>query len=59
LCGEVLVIALATLVTWWLYNGDVQGAIINAVAVLVICPCALGFMHANGDHDTGGSRTNI
>ncbi|WP_373079472.1 heavy metal translocating P-type ATPase [Zhongshania sp.] len=39
----VLVIALATLVTWWLYNGDVQGAIINAVAVLVIaCPCALG-----------------
>ncbi|WP_414728427.1 copper-translocating P-type ATPase, partial [Zhongshania aliphaticivorans] len=39
----VLVIALATLVTWWLYNGDIQGAIINAVAVLVIaCPCALG-----------------
>ncbi|MBB5187527.1 Cu+-exporting ATPase [Zhongshania antarctica] len=39
----VLIIALATLVTWWIYNGDIQGAIINAVAVLVIaCPCALG-----------------
>ncbi|WP_373091878.1 heavy metal translocating P-type ATPase [Zhongshania sp.] len=39
----VLVIALATLIAWWLYNGDIQGAIINAVAVLVIaCPCALG-----------------
>jgi P-type Cu+ transporter len=39
----VLLIALATLVGWWLYSGDVQVAIINAVSVLVIaCPCALG-----------------
>lgn len=39
----VIVLALATLVGWWWYNGDVQQAIINAVAVLVIaCPCALG-----------------
>lgn len=39
----VLVIALATLVGWYGYNGDIQTAIINAVTVLVIaCPCALG-----------------
>lgn len=39
----VLVIALATLAGWWLYSGDIESAIINAVAVLVIaCPCALG-----------------
>ena len=39
----VLLIALATFAGWWIYNGDVQTAIINAVAVLVIaCPCALG-----------------
>jgi Cu+-exporting ATPase len=39
----VLAIAIATVVGWYLQNGDLQGAIINAVAVLVIaCPCALG-----------------
>jgi Cu+-exporting ATPase len=39
----VLVLALLTFVGWWLYGGDAQQAIINAVAVLVIaCPCALG-----------------
>lgn len=39
----VLIIALVTLAGWWLYSGDIESAIINAVAVLVIaCPCALG-----------------
>ncbi|MES2071954.1 MAG: heavy metal translocating P-type ATPase [Pseudomonadota bacterium] len=39
----VLALALLTFVAWWLVSGDVQMAIINAVAVLVIaCPCALG-----------------
>jgi Cu+-exporting ATPase len=39
----VLVLALLTLAGWWLHDGDVEQAIINAVAVLVIaCPCALG-----------------
>jgi len=39
----VLVIAAATLVLWWLGTGELTGALINAVAVLVIaCPCALG-----------------
>ena len=39
----VLVLALATLVGWWLYGASLETAIINAVAVLVIaCPCALG-----------------
>jgi P-type Cu+ transporter len=39
----VILIAFATFVAWWLIGGDVQVAIINAVAVLVIaCPCALG-----------------
>jgi Cu+-exporting ATPase len=39
----VLVLALLTLAGWWLYGGDAEPAIINAVAVLVIaCPCALG-----------------
>jgi Cu+-exporting ATPase len=39
----VLVLALLTFVGWWLYGGDAEQAIINAVAVLVIaCPCALG-----------------
>jgi P-type Cu+ transporter len=39
----VLLLALATLVGWWLYGAPVETALINAVAVLVIaCPCALG-----------------
>lgn len=39
----VIALALITFAGWWWYNGDVQQAIINAVAVLVIaCPCALG-----------------
>ncbi|MET1077224.1 MAG: copper-translocating P-type ATPase, partial [Pseudomonas sp.] len=39
----VLLIALATLVGWWLYGAPIETALINAVAVLVIaCPCALG-----------------
>ncbi len=39
----VLVLALITLVGWWLYGASMETAIINAVAVLVIaCPCALG-----------------
>ncbi|WLG40198.1 heavy metal translocating P-type ATPase [Pseudomonas rhodesiae] len=39
----VLVLALITLVGWWLYGAPLETAIINAVAVLVIaCPCALG-----------------
>ncbi|WP_249677978.1 heavy metal translocating P-type ATPase [Pseudomonas abieticivorans] len=39
----VLLLALATLVGWWLHGAPLETAIINAVAVLVIaCPCALG-----------------
>ncbi len=39
----VLLIALLTFAGWWLVGGNVETAIINAVAVLVIaCPCALG-----------------
>jgi Cu+-exporting ATPase len=39
----VLVIALATLLGWWLTGHPFEQAVINAVAVLVIaCPCALG-----------------
>ena len=39
----VLLIALVTLVGWWLYGAPIETALINAVAVLVIaCPCALG-----------------
>ncbi len=39
----VLVLALITLVGWWMYGAPLETAIINAVAVLVIaCPCALG-----------------
>lgn len=39
----VLVVALITLLGWWLANGQLEHAILSAVAVLVIaCPCALG-----------------
>jgi Cu+-exporting ATPase len=39
----VLVIALATLLGWWLTGNAFELAVIHAVAVLVIaCPCALG-----------------
>ncbi|MFP5418829.1 MAG: heavy metal translocating P-type ATPase [Gammaproteobacteria bacterium] len=39
----VMVIALLTFAGWWAFGGDVETAILNAVAVLVIaCPCALG-----------------
>ncbi len=39
----VLVLAVITLLGWWLYGAPLETAIINAVAVLVIaCPCALG-----------------
>ncbi|MCX7080223.1 MAG: heavy metal translocating P-type ATPase [Pseudomonas sp.] len=42
----VLLLALATLVGWWLYGAPLETAVINAVAVLVIaCPCALGLAH--------------
>jgi len=39
----VVGIALLTFAGWWLATGDVEHAVIYAVAVLVIaCPCALG-----------------
>ena len=39
----VLVLALATLLTWWLTGHPFEIAVIHSVAVLVIaCPCALG-----------------
>jgi P-type Cu+ transporter len=39
----VIGIALLTLLVWWFVTGDIEGALLPAVAVLVIaCPCALG-----------------
>ncbi|ATE60687.1 heavy metal translocating P-type ATPase [Thauera sinica] len=39
----VVLVAFGTFAGWWLWSGDFQQALINAVAVLVIaCPCALG-----------------
>jgi len=39
----VLGIAVLTFVGWWGATGDATGAVLNAVAVLVIaCPCSLG-----------------
>ena len=39
----VLAIALAVFLIWWLAAGSISGAVVAAVAVLVIaCPCALG-----------------
>ncbi|HEY0954613.1 MAG TPA: heavy metal translocating P-type ATPase [Roseateles sp.] len=39
----VLLIAAITFAGWWWHAGDVEQALVNAVAVLVIaCPCALG-----------------
>ncbi len=39
----IVLIALATLIGWWLHGASAEAAIVNACAVLVIsCPCALG-----------------
>lgn len=39
----VLLIAAITFMAWWYASGDIETAIVTAVAVLVIaCPCALG-----------------
>jgi Cu+-exporting ATPase len=39
----VMGIALITFIAWWVWGGNTEIAILNAVAVLVIaCPCALG-----------------
>lgn len=39
----IVLIALMTIVGWWMASGNIEQAIVNGVAVLVIaCPCALG-----------------
>ncbi len=39
----VLAIAVLTFAGWWMWSGDAEQALINAVVVMVIaCPCALG-----------------
>ncbi len=39
----IVLIALITLIGWWLHGASMEVAIVNACAVLVIsCPCALG-----------------
>lgn len=39
----MLIISAVTFAAWFLYTGDIEPAIVSAVAVLVIaCPCALG-----------------
>lgn len=39
----ILVIAAITFAVWWLWFGNAEQAMVNAVSVLVIaCPCALG-----------------
>jgi P-type Cu+ transporter len=39
----VLALAALTFIGWWWQAGDIEQALVNAVAVLVIaCPCALG-----------------
>ncbi|MCC0031073.1 MAG: copper-translocating P-type ATPase [Brucellaceae bacterium] len=39
----IIAIAAVTFAAWWLWSGNAEQAMVNAVAVLVIaCPCALG-----------------
>jgi len=39
----ILLIAIGTFVSWYLYNGDFEHALIVSISVIVIaCPCALG-----------------
>ncbi|WP_334135750.1 heavy metal translocating P-type ATPase, partial [Tepidimonas sp.] len=39
----VLAVAVATALGWWWTGADIEGAVLHAVAVLVMaCPCALG-----------------